>query len=798
MNSMRQGLFADLPTRSSEEQKPTQDAMVALPLVDAVEAPMMELVSELKRRNVFRAGLAYLAGSWLMIQIVETLFPIFDLPPASMRVVVIILAAGFVPALIISWVFELTPGGLRRDSEVRPESSFTKRTAKSLDRTILVVLALALSLFAIDKFVLAPQREAALVEEATRTGAEQALEEERLKSSAIPDESVAILPFVNMSGDADNEYFSDGLTETLLHMLAQLPDLKVPARTSVFSFKNKNADIRTIAEALGVAHVLEGSVQKAGNRVRVTAQLIRADDGFHLWSQNYDRTLDDIFAIQDEISTDVAAALGSSLLTASYSGIRNVDTKNFSAYDLYLKALEQQHINTNDALIRAETLFKYAIDKDPDFADAKLGLARNYFWKRWKGIGDGEEYLQVRSLSREVLARAPDNLPAQAMDTWVQLYIAYDERNDNWGIDESIEPMIDDMLALVRTGNVGSFLVRNVVQNLSGPPRHRDDEALEILRAALRVDPLNFELLWAQASLFRDTERFEDAKQSLLTAIQIAPENPLLYSSLSNTALDLNEHVESMDWLRQASIIDPSDPNYPLLIAERFYSFGLRAQGDHWLERARDIDATRAAIADTELLSVALAGDDEQLLEAARKILPETLEPEPKYDNFWPINYYVAVMARHGRAREALDYLGNLVPGLEDYSKLAGNNRGTFYTQGVSCWLQQYVMDHDSYRALMEKYIDTLDTAGIVWREPASNVVSMAVSMGDLQEAKKLFLEHHDSWHWANWWQLMVFPWLEEFRAEPEVAPIIQQRLQERARIADELKNMSMQPEWNL
>jgi TolB-like protein/Tfp pilus assembly protein PilF len=758
----------------------------------------MHIFRELQRRNVFRAGLAYLAGSWLIIQIVETLFPIFDLPAALMRITVIMLAVGFVPALIIAWVFEVTPGGLIRDSERPAESAFTQRAAKSFDRIILVILALALALFAIDKFVLAPQREAALVEEAARTGAKQALEEQRLKASAIPAESVAVLPFVNMSGDADNEYFSDGLTETLLHMLAQLPDLKVPARTSAFSFKNRNVDVRSIALALGVAHVLEGSVQKSGDRVRVTAQLIRADDGFHLWSQNYDRTLDDIFAIQDEISTDVAAALGSSLLTAAYSGIKNVDTNDFGAYDLFLKALEQQHINTNDALSRAETLFREAIERDPDFSDAKLGLARNHLWKQWKGIGAGGEYLQVRSLAGDVLARDPENLPAQAMDVWVQLYIAYDERKDNWGLDEKFEPMVDDMLALVRKGNVGSFLVRDVVEAISGPPRNRDEEALEILRAALRLDPLNFELLWAEASLYRSTNRLEDARQSLLTALQIAPDNPLLYATLSEIAADLNEQVEGMDWLRQASIVDPSDPIYRLAIARRFYSFGLKEQGDIWLERARAIDETRAAIADAELMSIALTGDDERLLGRVREILPRTLDRDTRHDIFWPINYYVAVMANQGRARDALDYLGNLVPGLEDYSALAGDNRGTFYAQGVSCWLQQYLMDRDSYRLLMEKYIDTLDTAGIAWREPATNVVSMAVSMGDLDEAKRLFLQHHDSWHWANWWQLLTFPWMEDFRAEPEVAPIFRQRREERERIAEELKNMSMRPEWNL
>jgi hypothetical protein len=182
-----------------------------------------------------------------------------------------------------------------------------------------------------------------------------------------------------------------------------------------------------------------------------------------------------------------------------------------------------------------------------------------------------------------------------------------------------------------------------------------------------------------------------------------------------------------------------------------------------------------------------------------REILPKTLDPEAKHDWVMPINYYVAVMARTGRAREALDYLGNLVPGLEDYSRLAGNTRGAIYTQGVSSWLQQYVMDRESYRTLAEDYIDMLDTAGIPWRSTATNEIAFAASMGDLDEAKRLFLEHNGSWDISEstWWQMLSFPWLEELRDDPEVAAILQQHLQDKERIAEELREMSKRPEWN-
>ena len=203
----------------------------------------MSFVKELKRRNVFRVLVAYLAASWLLIQIVETLFPVFGLSEASVRQVVIVLAIGFVPAVVLTWIFEVTPKGIKKDRDACSGERFSAGNVKALDRAIMVVLVLALGFFSYDKFILSPQHEAALIESATHAGAEQALEAERARASAIPQDSIAVLPFVNMSGDPQNEYFSDGLTETLLHMLAQLPDLKVSARTSAFAFKGQSVDV---------------------------------------------------------------------------------------------------------------------------------------------------------------------------------------------------------------------------------------------------------------------------------------------------------------------------------------------------------------------------------------------------------------------------------------------------------------------------------------------------------------------------------------------------------------------------
>lgn len=240
----------------------------------------MFLFNELKRRNVFRVGAAYVALSWLMIQVIETLFPLFGFSDAAARSVVLILAIGFVPAMIFAWVFELTPEGLKRDAEVDHDSTVSKSITRRLDWLIILFLVLALGYFAVDKFVLTPQKQAqnlaTATEEARREGHSQA------RVQSYGDKSIAVLPFVNMSSDPEQEYFGDGIAEELLNRLAHIPQLRVISRQSAFSFKGTNIDIVTIAKKLNVAHILEGSVRWSGDRIRITAQLIEAGSDTHL------------------------------------------------------------------------------------------------------------------------------------------------------------------------------------------------------------------------------------------------------------------------------------------------------------------------------------------------------------------------------------------------------------------------------------------------------------------------------------------------------------------------------------
>ncbi|MEM7613348.1 MAG: hypothetical protein AAF270_16810, partial [Pseudomonadota bacterium] len=303
----------------------------------------MSFFSELKRRNVIRMAALYAVGSWLILQVTELLVDILDVPDWSMRLVLMILILGFPFALVFSWVYEMTPEGLKKEREVDAEASVTAETARKLDVVVIFLLVAVLVTFAVDRLLPEGTPDTAAATQDTETAKIDArtdlakhpisaADSDAVRASgpattraAAPANSVVVLPFDDRSPAGDSEYFSDGLTETLLHMLAGVPDLKVAARKSSFAFKGNDSTPAEIGEQLGVANILEGSVQRAGDQIRVNAVLVRAEDGFTVWSKRFDKQLDSIFDIQDEIAEEVAKALSVSLLagqgSASLSGV---------------------------------------------------------------------------------------------------------------------------------------------------------------------------------------------------------------------------------------------------------------------------------------------------------------------------------------------------------------------------------------------------------------------------------------------------------------------------------------------
>jgi len=377
------------------------------------ESSLRDFLQELKRRNVFRVGVAYVVIAWVLAQVAELALDSFDAPVWVMKSILLLLTLGFPLALFFAWAFELTPEGLKKEKEVDRSQSITRQTGRKLDFFIIGVLVIAVGLLLVDKFALQPE------------AVEPASVSAQLKSQATGDDekSIAVIPFVDMSPAKDQEYFTDGLTENLLNALAQIGEIKVAGRTSSFAFKGRNEDLRSIGVQLNVQNILEGSVQKAGNRIRITAQLVDANDGFHLWSETFDRNLNDIFAVQDEITVAVVKALratllGQEVITIGYSG-------DFEAYNAYLRGRSYESQGTFEGWETANEQFRLAIEIDPDMALAWAGLAESIAGQTGFSTGFSEGFEQARQAAQKALDIDPELAEAH-------LAMAEVQRSHDW------------------------------------------------------------------------------------------------------------------------------------------------------------------------------------------------------------------------------------------------------------------------------------------------------------------------------------------------------------------------------
>ena len=445
------------------------------------------LFTELRRRNVFRAGAFYLATAWLLAQVVTQILPVFDTPSWLLRWVIAVLAVGFPFWIAFAWFYELTPEGIKRESEVEPHESITHQTGRKLDFAIIGVLAVAVVLLVTDRFVL-------------HHGVNE--------QAAIPiaEHSIAVLPFVNMSEEKSNEYFSDGISEELLNLLAKIPQLQVTARTSSFAFKGKETGIPEIARTLHVAHVLEGSVRKSGNSVRITAQLIKAGTDTHLWSQTYDRKLDDIFAIQDEIAADVVKQLKVTLLGAA----PKVRTTNPEAYALYLQASQLGRQGTAEAYKQSEALYRRVLAIDPHYAPAWTALAENLYHEADQGLLSSKEgYAQAGEAAKKAVEIDPEYALAHARIGWI---VASD--NDLAGA----APHFERALALDPSD---PDVLRNSATLLA--VLGRLDEALALNEVVVRHDPVNVSAIFNLGYYQRMAGQLDPAIALFRTALSLAP-----------------------------------------------------------------------------------------------------------------------------------------------------------------------------------------------------------------------------------------------------------------------------------
>ncbi|MCZ6559257.1 MAG: adenylyl cyclase, partial [Gammaproteobacteria bacterium] len=324
----------------------------------------MSFIQELKRRNVFRVAITYGAVGWLLVEVASVLFPTFEAPAWVMKVFATIIFLGFPLALFLAWSFELTPDGIKKEKDVDRSLSITAQTGRKIDYVIIAVLVLALGFFVYDKFVLSPGQKAALVDAGIQGATGQA------DATPVTEKSIAVLPFENISRNEAHEPFTIGIHDDLLTQLSKIGSIKTISRTSVLQYRGTTKTIPQIARELGVATILEGGVQRVGDRVRINVQLIGAKTDVHLWAETYDRqlTATNIFMIQSEIATAIADALRATLLPTEQKRLATIPTENLEALEAYFLGKQSMAKRTRTALVGAVDYFKKAIELDPDFA----------------------------------------------------------------------------------------------------------------------------------------------------------------------------------------------------------------------------------------------------------------------------------------------------------------------------------------------------------------------------------------------------------------------------------------------
>lgn len=664
----------------------------------------MSFLDELKQRKVLRVGAAYAVAAWLLIQVAETIFPLFGFDEAPARIVVIVLAIGFVPALVLAWVFEWTPEGLKRESAADGAPAVDRRADKRLNRLIMAGLALALAWFAFDRFVLVPQHEMEIIESAREAG--------RVESviGSYGDNSIAVLPFRDLSPSRDQEYLSDGIAEEILNVLAGLPGLRVISRTSSFAFKDSTLDVKAIASRLKANYVLEGSLRQSGDTIRITAQLVDTSSDTQLWSQTWDRDLSDVLAVEDEISALVARQLKLRMLERSDTEL----TIAPEAHEQYLRGLHL--LAARDPA--AGTHFEKAIELDPEYASAHAGLAKYLALRSGRDDVD-RDALRARALetARRALELDPGNSDALAAEGLLQsdvdaaraLWVRALESNPN---DPDVHRWLGYSYRNVDSVRYLEYMKKgfavaptnfvmgiNVYQALFRFGRY--EEAFEIARNLHELDPASPAPYSLAGSYFVGTGHLDEALKSYYRAFRLAPDTvdaEIAYVGWLLIGLYPGKPELAAIWATRRIANNPESENGMFqriiatersgrhddamkLIAEAVANPALRGGGlgraslvvardpresRKWWEYLRERDRDDVTTWDVYRIidyaeSLLETGDSERgyaLVDATLARVEQQMKAGVRSEAEWDLKFYAAILyAMRGDRRKALDYL---------------------------------------------------------------------------------------------------------------------------------------------
>jgi adenylate cyclase len=543
--------------------------------------------AELKRRNVYKVAVAYAVVGWLLVQVTTQVFPIFEIPNWVLRLIVLGIIIGFPIALVLAWAFELTPEGIRRTEDVDLAAQ-ARRKSHAWIYIVIVGALLSVGLFMFGRY---------------------GFREKDSASTELPAKSIAVLPFVNISADKTDEYLSDGVSEELITALSKITGLKVKARTSSFAFKNKNEDIQKIGELLHVSHLLEGSVAKAGNKLRITAKLIQASDGNHLWSDTYDRELQDIFAVRSEVAQHVAATLKVRLLGEEKKRLDQKPTENLEAYNLYLRGRYFWNKRTPDGIKQAIEQFQQSVQRDPSFALGYAGLADSYIALTFYNFAAPHETMP-KARESALKAVALDNTAAEPHASLGNILVNYDW---NWSAAEkafkrSIELKPDYATAhewyaihyLIGTGRFEeaiqemkkalelepASLIMNTFMGATLYYAGRYDEAIDQCRRTIEMDP-NFAVAhWHLGLAYEQQQNFDAAIEEFKKATSLSGGSPLMKAALGRAYAESQKKLEAEKILGELNELSKQEYVSSYEIATICVALGDNEQGFQLLEKA--------------------------------------------------------------------------------------------------------------------------------------------------------------------------------------------------------------------